>query len=109
MLRKDTKKYKNLCEDYATLRDVVEHKKIDLEKYRDNLDISSQKYEELKNLDDIIKEWYNSYVNTYEMLIGLSESTLKEQEVKVKGYEYELVNDYGDDVDEIYEKYRFRF
>lgn len=109
MLRKDTKKYKNLCKDYAILRGDVEIKKKELDEYKDNLDISSQKYEELKDLDDIIKEWYDAYVSTYEMLIGLSKSTLKEQEAKLKRCEYELVSDYSDNVDEIYEKYKFRF
>ena len=75
------------------------------------MDFSSQKYEELKHLhlDSIVKEWYDGYVSTHKMLIGLSKCTLKEEEARIKRCEYELVNYYGDNVDEIYEKYKFSF
>lgn len=117
MLRKDTQKYQGILDGYVQGRCYYERACENLAKKQAELDKAKKHYDLLFSLDsdavslfnEDIKEWYGCYTSAQNMLIGFEKSSINNFKGQMERYGKVLTEDYGDDLDLVYEKYDKRY
>jgi len=105
MLRKDTKKYREIVSAYCSFRKKYEKALKDIEYYSDLLSVSDRKYEELKDIDPQITEWYDGYTSVSKMALSFKKNDCEKYKIGTENYGSCLVEDYGDNLEKIYNTY----
>lgn len=106
MKRKDTKCYNVLVEEYCSNRfefEAAEDLISDIEKV---IEKSQKKYAEIVSSDSALKAWFDAFVSMNRSFIEMNIMNKEYYDGRMKGYGNLLVNDYGEDLEKLYENYK---
>ena len=103
MLRKDTKKYKNLVEKYCEIRERIFNENKELGRYVRERDEAVAHYES-QAVDEEIKKWYNAYMDLLTSLISFRRCNIDRLNEELKKYGTPLKNDYEENLVELWLK-----
>ena len=107
MKRKDTKKYKELVDDYCESRMSLESNKETVEEMKANLEKEQEAFDNLPNKDDKhIKSWFKTYTTATKLSVENLTNMIESVEEKINEQGKTLVEDYEEDLDQLYKEWK---
>lgn len=110
MKKRGTKFYQSLADKYCIARESVESRQEDIGKRNADIEKAKSKFNSMSiglQEDEDIKEWYDHYINGMNYMIGLLKYNLRESKEMMEKNGEVLVNEYGDNLDELYKSWKF--
>lgn len=107
MKRKDTKKYKELVDDYCESRMSLESNKETVEEMKENLKKEQEAFDNLPNKDnEHIKCWFEIYTATTMMSVGSLTNMIETVKERINEKGKIIEKDYEEDLDQLYNEWK---